>query len=171
MRFLIISLFAVSLLAACAPREAEVTDVDTGTGADEPFESSDVGYFTAFYDIGDDGLRSVDVDLIEWYTGADAARAAKQDDPSCPGECKPPNGFYVRNAQQDTFTFEVANDARVYLHSEDRDDPEVGDEVTYEEFLNKVSSNGRILQRYQVTPFWISHEDGVITEIKEQYLP
>lgn len=163
------------LLAGCAGAPADaVTDADddTGSGADVPFNGADIGYLGGFYDAGDDGLRGIDVDLIEWYAGPDAAAAAKADDPSCPGDCAPPNGYYIRNAEKAPFTFDVANDVRVFLQTRDPNQLVADEEVTYEQFLDTVrDSAGRVSASWQFKPFWIKHEDGVITEIREQFVP
>lgn len=162
----LLAIIPVLFLAACGS-DNTVDDADatssTETGDELPFSGKDIGYITFFYD-ADDDLRGLDVDLIEWYTGDDAARAAKQADPDCPGDCMPPNGYFIQNTQKDPFTFDVANDVRVYLVPDE--------EVTYEEFLRSVrGSNGRTNEHYRLSPFWITHEDGVITEIRGQYIP
>jgi hypothetical protein len=154
------------LLAACDTDtpDAMPPDEETGTGSDMPFTGSDVGYITAVYEPADGELPTIDVDLIEWYSGADAAAAAKQDDPDCPGDCVPPNGYYVRNTEKSPFGFEVANDVRVFAQT--ADDSE--EELTFDQFLRRLVSNGRIADAFRSVPFWIEHEDGVITEIREQ---
>lgn len=99
-------------------------------------------------------------DLACWFTGDAAVRAAAEDGEESP----PPNDYYVRNVNETLRTVSVATGAEVAWY------PDVGDpmsetRVGYQDWNSKKGQRGIDLG------VWLEVDDGVIVEIREQWVP
>lgn len=178
MRYQITIAALLLMLAGCTPASDPDVTPDSGTGAVEavPQPLQEIGFITSFGEDADSDVRLIDIDMIEWYTGDDAVRAMEEDDPQCETRdtdgCTPPNDFYIRNTDKDSLPFEVSDSARFYMQTFSGALMQPDREVSYEEFLRAVRApDGQVADRYKVAPFWFLQEDGVITEMREQYVP
>jgi hypothetical protein len=104
--------------------------------------------------------RTVTVDLVQWFTGAAATKAAAEDGKESP----PPNDYYVRNVNPRLRTLPVAAGARLTLTRQtlgQGGDATAGVEVD----LARLAASGR---RHL---FWATVQGGRILRLEEQYLP
>jgi len=105
------------------------------------------------------GADSLEFDLACWFTGDGAVQAAAEDGEESP----PPNDYYVRNANPETRDVPVASDVDVVFYPDG--DPTNEDTVSYDEWDALVAQRG-----YELG-VWLEVEEGVITEIREQWVP
>lgn len=102
---------------------------------------------------------SLEFDLACWFTGDAAVLAAAEDGEESP----PPNDYYVRNANPETRDVPVASEVEVVFYPDG--DPTNEDTVSYDEWVGLVAQRG-----YEVG-VWLEVEEGMITEIREQWVP
>jgi hypothetical protein len=104
--------------------------------------------------------RPVTVDLVQWFTGDAATKAAAEDGKESP----PPNDYYIRNVNPRLRTLPVATDARLTLTRQtlgQGGDATAGVEVD----LARLAASGR---RHL---FWATVRGGRVLRMEEQYLP
>jgi hypothetical protein len=104
--------------------------------------------------------RTVTVDLVQWFTGDAATKAAAEDGK----ESSPPNDYYIRNVNPRLRTLPVATDARLTLTRQtlgQGGDATAGVAVD----LARLADSGR---RHL---FWATVHGGRIVRLEEQYLP
>jgi hypothetical protein len=107
--------------------------------------------------------RTITFDLIQFFTGAAAVKAAAEDGEESP----PPNDYYIRNVNSKLRTLPVAPDAAITANtltarssgSATKDVP-----LTLEELAGYFPASG-------ADPFWITVNGGQVTRIAQQYLP
>jgi hypothetical protein len=104
--------------------------------------------------------RTVTVDLVQWFTGDAAAKAAAEDGKESP----PPNDYYVRNVNPRLRTLPVAPGARLTLT---RQTMGQGGDATgpVQVDLATLAASGR------KHLFWATVQNGRILRLEEQYLP
>lgn len=104
--------------------------------------------------------RTVTVDLVQWFTGEAATKAAAEDGEESP----PPNDYYVRNVNPRLRTLPIASDARLTLTRQtlgQGGDATAGIAVD----LARLAASGR------EHLFWASVQGGRVLRLEEQYLP
>lgn len=105
----------------------------------------------------DDG--TIAFDLACWYTGQAAVDAAEED-----GAESPPNDYYVRNENDTLRAVPVAPSASVTWYP-NFGDPSSETVVDYAEWVGSFEERG-------LTPgVWLTVEDGLAVEIREQWVP
>jgi hypothetical protein len=102
--------------------------------------------------------RTVTVDLVQWFTGEAAAKAAAEDGKESP----PPNDYYVRNVNPRLRTLPLATDARLTLT---RQTAGQGGSDPVQVDLARLTASGR------KHLFWATVQGGRILRLEEQYLP
>ncbi|HSO52069.1 MAG TPA: hypothetical protein VL330_04840 [Actinomycetes bacterium] len=107
------------------------------------------------------GGRTVTFDLVQWFQGDAAARAAAEDGEESP----PPNDYYIRNVNPRLRTLPVAADARLTLTrlTLGRGGGNAASGVPVD--LATVAANGRDHL------FWATVQGGRILRLEEQYIP
>jgi hypothetical protein len=105
----------------------------------------------------DVGGRTMTFDLIEFYTGADAATEYKKDHPGVT-ELPPLNGHYIRNNNSKLRTLPVATGASIMIG-----DPGAMTPVTLAALATHIGTPNR--------PYWITVRLGVINTVEEQFIP
>jgi hypothetical protein len=107
------------------------------------------------------GGRTVTFDLVQWFDGDAAAKAAAEDGEESP----PPNDYYIRNVNPRLRTLPVAADARLTLTrltlQQGGGNAAAGVPVD----LATVAANGRDHL------FWATVQSGRILRLEEQYIP
>lgn len=103
---------------------------------------------------------AAEFDLACWFTGDAAEMAASEDGAESP----PPNDYYVRNESEAPRTLAVGSSAEVeYLTNS-------GDPTT-----EATSSYAEWSAEWEIDEFvpgyWVTVEDGVVTQIVQQYVP
>jgi hypothetical protein len=107
--------------------------------------------------------RTVTFDLIQFFTGEAANKAAAEDGEESP----PPNDYYIRNVNPRLRTLPVRDGAPITVNvlaaqatgSSTKDVP-----VTLDKLASYFPNSG-------TPPFWITVAQGQVTEMAQQFLP
>jgi hypothetical protein len=145
--------------STAAPAQPATTDAPSTGQAGEAAQLED-GRHPVVLERVDVAGRTVTVDLVQWFTGEAATKAAAEDGEESP----PPNDYYVRNVNPRLRTLPVAADARLTLT---RQTLGQGGTATdgVEVDLARLAASGR------KQLFWASVQGGRILRLEEQYLP
>ena len=142
-----------------APAQPATTDA-TSTG--QPTEAAQLenGRHPVVLERVDVAGRTVTFDLVQWFTGDAATKAAAEDGEESP----PPNDYYIRNVNPRLRTLPLASGARLTLT---RQTLGQGGNATegVEVDLAKLAASGR------EHLFWATVQGGRILRLEEQYLP
>jgi hypothetical protein len=147
--------------AATAPAAAAST-VPTATTGAETATLAD-GRHPVFVKTVDPSGRTITFDLIQFFMGDAATRAAAQDHQESP----PPNDYYIRNVNPRLRTLPVRSDAIItvnVLASQTSGDATKDVRVT----LAKLAS---WFPNQSDPMFWVTVRHGRVTRIAEQFLP
>jgi hypothetical protein len=111
----------------------------------------------------DPDQQTITFDLIQFFTGEAATKAAAEDGEESP----PPNDYYIRNVNPRLRTLPVGTDAPITVNvlaagSTGSSTKDVS--VTLAELANYFPNSG-------TAPFWITVEQGQVTKIAQQFLP
>ena len=160
-------------LAACgsdepAPGAAQPTGGTTApaqpttaaTPAGQPSEPTDMenGRHPVVVKQVDAAGRTVTFDLVQWFEGDAATKAAAEDGEESP----PPNDYYIRNVNPRLRTLPVTSDAHLTLTGVTLGP---GGADTTEVDLATVAAKGRNHL------FWATVQGGRIVALEEQYVP
>jgi len=111
----------------------------------------------------DPDRRTITFDLIQFFTGDAATKAAAEDGKESP----PPNDYYIRNVNSRLRTLPVAADAPITantLTAQSSGSATKNVPLTLEELAGYFPASG-------ADPFWITVDGGQVTRIAQQYLP
>ena len=106
---------------------------------------------------------TITFDLIQFFTGAAATKAAAEDGEESP----PPNDYYIRNVNSRLRTLPVRSDAPItvnVLAAQSTGSSTKDVSVTVDELASYFPNSG-------TAPFWITVEQGQVTKIAQQFLP
>ncbi len=148
----------------------DTTRLDEATGATgTPTSSSTAavvladGRHPAYLKEVDLASRTIVIDVVEFFTGAEAAKAASEDGQESP----PPNDYYIRNVNKRLRRLPVVPTARITVNVLGSD--ETGD-ATKDLPVDLVK-----LASYfptQISPlFWVTVRNDQINTLAEQFLP
>jgi hypothetical protein len=146
---------------AATTAAAPATNAATPTTA-EPVVLAD-GRHPVYLKTVDPGRRTITFDLIQFFTGEAATKAAAEDNKESP----PPNDYYIRNVNPRLRTLPVAADAPItvnVLAAQTTGSASKDVSVTLEKLAGYFPSSG-------TSPFWITVARGQVTRIAQQYLP
>lgn len=101
-------------------------------------------------------------DVIQWLGGDDAQQAYLEDTGDPDG---PPNDYYIRNESNEVRTAPVSQDAAYWVVQLRIDADADVDRTDVEGFAEEWAAG------HSEDVFWLTFDDGVITEICEQYRP
>jgi hypothetical protein len=106
---------------------------------------------------------TITFDLIQFFTGEAATKAAAEDGEESP----PPNDYYIRNVNSRLRTLPVRSDAPITVNvlaapSTGSSTKDVS--VTLDELASYFPNSG-------TAPFWITVAQGQVTKIAQQFLP
>jgi len=106
--------------------------------------------------------RTATFDLIQWFSGDAATKAAAEDGEESP----PPNDYYIRNVNPRLRTLPVTPDARLSLTRQTLNAGGSGSAAANVEVdLATIQANGRDHL------FWATVQSGRIVALEEQYVP
>jgi hypothetical protein len=106
--------------------------------------------------------RTVTFDLVQWFSGDAATKAAAEDGQESP----PPNDYYIRNVNPRLRTLPVTPDARLSLTRQTLNAGGSGSAAANVEVdLATIQANGRDHL------FWATVQGGRIVALEEQYVP
>jgi hypothetical protein len=133
----------------------------------------DMGYLKKVYT--QSGKNLIDIDYIQWLSGADAEKAMREDG-KCPraGECIVYDGYYIRNQNPLIRTFEVVPEADIRMQTLDAETTGLVDEnkqISFEDLKNIFAPRSANQKRYQYVPFIVELSNNKIVKITEQYIP
>ena len=106
---------------------------------------------------------TITFDLIQFFTGEAATKAAAEDGKESP----PPNDYYIRNVNSRLRTLPVRSDAPMtvnVLAAQSTGSSTKDVSVTVDELASYFPNSG-------TAPFWITVEQGQVTKIAQQFLP
>jgi hypothetical protein len=111
-----------------------------------------------------DTVRSqITVDIVQWFTGEDAARAAAADGAD---ELPPPNDYWIRNANPRLRTLAVTPGSVITINTLGA--PESGSAT---KDIVKTLDQLAAVEHLESGLFWLTVTSGDVTRIAEQYLP
>jgi hypothetical protein len=128
----------------------------------EPVELAD-GRHPVYVKTVDPDRPTITFDLIQFFTGEAATKAAAEDGEESP----PPNDYYIRNVNSRLRTLPVASDAPItvnVLAAQSTGNSAKDVSVTLDELAGYFPNSG-------TAPFWITVEQGQVTKIAQQFLP
>jgi hypothetical protein len=111
----------------------------------------------------DPDRQTITFDLIQFFTGEAATKAAAEDGKESP----PPNDYYIRNVNSRLRTLPVAADAPItvnVLAAQSTGSSTKDVSVTLAKLASYFPNSG-------TTPFWITVSQGQVTKIAQQFLP
>jgi hypothetical protein len=158
------------------PEEPAVTGDTTDNGVPSDIyppavSEKAIGYLKKVYT--KKGKNFVDIDYVQWLTGA-AAEQAMREDGLCPkkGECIVLNDYYIRNQNPLIRTFEVSPDAELLAHdfTADYSTGDWNESWTFARFSNYFNTNVKN-GYWDSVPFHVEIGNNRILKITEQYIP
>ena len=170
----LLTLLAAAALGGCGgseqPGEAAGTTATTaapastagGPTTSEPVTLAD-GRHPVYLKTVDPDRQTITFDLIQFFTGDAATKAAAEDNEESP----PPNDYYIRNVNPRLRTLPVAADAPItvnVLAAQTTGSATKDVSVTLAKLASYFPNSG-------TPPFWIVVEQGQVTRIAQQYLP
>ena len=111
----------------------------------------------------DPDQQTITFDLIQFYSGDAATKAAAEDNKESP----PPNDYYIRNVNSRLRTLPVRTGAPItvnVLAAQSTGSSTKDVSVTLDELASYFPNSG-------TAPFWITVEQGQVTKIAQQFLP
>jgi hypothetical protein len=170
----LLTLLAAAALGGCGgseqPGEAAGTTATTaapastagGPTTSEPVTLAD-GRHPVYLKTVDPDRQTITFDLIQFFTGDAATKAAAEDNEESP----PPNDYYIRNVNPRLRTLPVAADAPItvnVLAAQTTGSATKDVSVTLAKLASYFPNSG-------TPPFWLVVEQGQVTRIAQQYLP
>jgi hypothetical protein len=169
----LLTLLAAAALGGCGGSEQPGGGGTTATTAtpaptvrvpttSEPVVLAD-GRHPVYLKTVDPDRQTITFDLIQFFTGDAATKAAAEDGKESP----PPNDYYIRNVNPRLRTLPVAADAPItvnVLAAQSTGSATKDVSVTLAKLASYFPNSGK-------PPFWITVEQGRVTRIAEQYLP
>ncbi len=106
--------------------------------------------------------RRITVDVVQFFTGEAASRAAEQDGAD---EVPPPNDYWIRNVSKRLRTLPIAADARITTNV-------LTDDVTGSATQDHAVTLADLDELpYPDHLFWVTVREGTVTRLAEQFLP
>jgi hypothetical protein len=133
-----------------------------GPATSEPVALAD-GRHPVYLKTVDPDRRTITFDLIQFFTGEAATKAAAEDGEESP----PPNDYYIRNVNPRLRTLPVAADAPItvnVLAAQSTGSSTKDVSVTLAKLASYFPNSG-------TPPFWITVQQGQVTKIAQQFLP
>jgi hypothetical protein len=123
--------------------------------------------------------RTVVADYVEFLIGDEATIAAREDGVIAEGE-ETPGGFYVRNLDPELRTLTLGDPGMVTLQAcFPETGPCVVEQAVEIEAWVELRSHPELAEERvgwawyggAVSPYWLTLQDGVVVEVREQYVP
>jgi hypothetical protein len=141
---------------------AAATTTAAGPATTEPAVLAD-GRHPVYIKSVDAAGQTVTFDLIQFFTGEAANKAAAEDGEESP----PPNDYYIRNVNPRLRTLPVRAGAPItvnVLAAQSTGSSTKDVSVTLEKLASYFPNSG-------TPPFWITVQQGQVTEMAQQFLP
>lgn len=140
----------------------------------------DIGIVKNIYEV--DGIRYVEMDMVEFYRGEEAIKEAMKDGKALYDDHLKSyyllDGYYIRNNDDEVTTYKLSQDVKYYLsaHNIERDSLEnasLSVNVSSKQFDEYIINSSE----YDVMPlnrsklFWIDITNEYVTSLVKQYTP
>jgi hypothetical protein len=167
-------LFMTAAVGACAGSEepggaagatatsAAPVSTAAGPATSEPVVLAD-GRHPVYLKTVDPDQQTITFDLIQFFTGEAATKAAAEDGEESP----PPNDYYIRNVNPRLRTLPVRDDAPItvnVLAAQSTGSSTKDVSVTLAKLASYFPNPG-------TPPFWITVSQGQVTKVAQQFLP
>jgi hypothetical protein len=148
--------------AGGAPASTAPASTAAAPTTSEPATLAD-GRHPVYLKTVDPGQQTITFDLIQFFTGEAATKAAAEDGEESP----PPNDYYIRNVNPRLRTLPVRSGAPITVNvlaagSTGSATKDVS--VTLDELAGYFPNSG-------TAPFWITVDQGQVSRIAQQFLP
>ena len=140
-------------------------------------EETQIGFIKKVYE--KDGKHFLDIDYIQWLTGNEAITAYREDEvggAECKtnpdlGGCTPPNGYYIRNQNNQIRTFEISDSVTIkQIYFDDQGNKYRN--LSLGEFMDTDTEiKGISKTKWDLVPFTINLIGNKVVEITEVYIP
>ena len=156
------------IISGCVPRLSTETLVPVET----PGKVEIMGFIKDLDEKA--GSVYISFDQAEWFDGPQAEKAIREDGLCADPEhgCEPPNGFYIRNQDDEMDAFPVSEQVVIVMqtlsHIPDgsyNSDERIDLDRFRQAFRCACTSHLRLV------PYWITLDNGVVMTIREQYVP
>jgi hypothetical protein len=145
-----------------APTTSTTVSSTTSSTAEPASDEIADGRSPAYITKVDVAAKTVTFDVVQFLTGAAAAKAAAEDKQESP----PPNDSYIRNQSKRLRTLAVSDSATVTVNS-----LEGGGSQDHAITLAKLASHFGPGGDGAGALFWLTIGSGAVTAIEQQYLP
>lgn len=112
----------------------------------------------------------VTVDFIEFFTGSEADKAFKNDNPAVSGEEN--SSFYIRNNENSLTAFHLSDSTMILMQTFSNDEAgnfRFNEKISATQLKNVFKETK--YNHYKNIPFKITIVNSIITQIEEQYIP
>jgi hypothetical protein len=150
----------------------EITFHRSGGKAKTPGRKEIIGYIRGLWE--QEGQQIMAFDQIEWLTGEEATQAMREDG-LCGGtdvDCQPPNAFHVKGIGDRLHAYRLSDRVSITMQtlSHRPDGSYKPEEPIGLERLRHLSCEDSTSHLRSV-PYWITLRNGLVTSIREQYIP
>jgi hypothetical protein len=148
--------------AGATATSAAPVSTAAGPATSEPVVLAD-GRHPVYLKTVDPDQQTITFDLIQFFTGEAATKAAAEDGEESP----PPNDYYIRNVNPRLRTLPVRDDAPItvnVLAAQSTGSSTKDVSVTLAKLASYFPNPG-------TPPFWITVEQGQVTKVAQQFLP
>jgi len=156
---LLLLLTSIFLLGACGKTTDNQLVTPTPT-ANNLQSTRQIAFIKKAYQ--KDNTAFLDIDYVEWLTGEEGNKAAREDRMECPldvSDCLP-NGYYIRNSDPKIQTLPLSTDAGLFIIDWNQQNLHLRP-ITITDLINQIPDN----------PFWVETLNNQIIKISEQYRP
>jgi hypothetical protein len=120
------------------------------------------------------GIVNISFDQAEWFNGIETEKALREDGLCADPEhgCEPPNGFYIRNQEDETVSLQVSEQVDIVMQTlSHRSDGTFNSDEKIGLDRFRKAYNSESTDHLRLVPYWITIENGIVTTIREQYVP
>jgi hypothetical protein len=137
----------------------------------QPFSGEkQIGYIKKVYTKG--GKNYLDIDYIQWLTGAEAQKAMREDG-ECPktGECIVMDDYYIRNVNPQIRTFEILPNIEIMMqtYTMEKTGQIQPKKISFSQFSQIWNTNTK--SSLKNVPYIVEISSNQIIKINEQYVP
>jgi hypothetical protein len=120
------------------------------------------------------GIVNISFDQAEWFNGIETEKALREDGLCADPEhgCEPPNGFYIRNQEDETVSLQVSEQVVIVMQTlSHRSDGTFNSDEKIDLDRFRKAYNSESTAHLRLVPYWITVENGIVITISEQYVP
>jgi hypothetical protein len=168
LRFILLSVLAGVIFSGCGSRLSAETQLPVKT----PGKVEIMGFIE---DLDEEaGSVYISFNQAEWFVGPQAEKAIQEDGLCADPEhgCEPPNGFYIRNLDDETVAFQVSERVVIVMQTlSHRSDGSYNPDERIDLDRFRQAFRCACTSHLRLIPYWITVDNGVVMTIREQYVP